>query len=110
MANLTITVAEETLRRARIKALEEGTSVNALLARRLEEYAGETGDLHARQLASLRALDRLADVANARRRRAGHAEGSEALWDREAVYAERVERLGPGATAAPRKGSPKGRR
>jgi plasmid stability protein len=40
MANLTITVDEETVKRARIRALEEGTSVNALLRSYLEEYSG----------------------------------------------------------------------
>ena len=40
MANLTITVGEETVKRARIRALEEGTSVNALLRDYLEEYSG----------------------------------------------------------------------
>ena len=40
MANLTITVDEETVKRARIRALEEGTSVNAILRSYLEEYSG----------------------------------------------------------------------
>lgn len=40
MANLTIMVDEDTLRRARIRALEQGTSVNALLRDYLEDYAG----------------------------------------------------------------------
>jgi plasmid stability protein len=40
MANLTIKVDDETLRRARIRALEPGTSVNALLAEYLAQYAG----------------------------------------------------------------------
>jgi plasmid stability protein len=40
MANLTITVDEETVKRARIRALEEGTSVNALLRDYLGEYSG----------------------------------------------------------------------
>ncbi len=40
MANLTITVDEETVKRARIRALEEGISVNALLRDYLEEYSG----------------------------------------------------------------------
>lgn len=40
MANLTITVDEETVKRARIRALEEGTSVNALLRSYLEDYSG----------------------------------------------------------------------
>ena len=40
MANLTITVDEGTLKRARMRALEEDTSVNAVLREYLEEYAG----------------------------------------------------------------------
>lgn len=39
MANLTITVDEDVLRRARIRALERHESVNAYLARTLERYA-----------------------------------------------------------------------
>jgi plasmid stability protein len=38
MANLTITVDEELLKRARLRALKEGTSVNRLLRERLESY------------------------------------------------------------------------
>jgi hypothetical protein len=38
MPNLTITVDEKVLKKARIKALEEGTSVNALLRSFLERY------------------------------------------------------------------------
>lgn len=41
MANLTITVDEEVLRNARIRALQQGTSVNAVLAERLRRYAGQ---------------------------------------------------------------------
>ena len=40
MANLTITVDDELLKRARIRALEQGTSVNALLGQYLVAYAG----------------------------------------------------------------------
>jgi hypothetical protein len=43
MANLTIVVDEVTLRRARIRALEDGTSVNAVLRDYLEAYAGQAG-------------------------------------------------------------------
>lgn len=42
MANLTITVDPETLERARIKATEQGTSVDRVLGEYLVEYAGET--------------------------------------------------------------------
>ncbi|HXT19884.1 MAG TPA: DUF6364 family protein [Thermoanaerobaculia bacterium] len=40
MTNLTITVDEEVLKRARIRALEQGTSVNALLRDYLDALAG----------------------------------------------------------------------
>ena len=40
--NLTITVEDETLERARMRALEENTSVNAVLRNYLESYAGTT--------------------------------------------------------------------
>ena len=39
MTNLTIAVDEDVLRRARIRALEEGSSVNALLREYLIAYA-----------------------------------------------------------------------
>ena len=40
MANLRITVDDGTLKRARMRALEEDTSVIAVLREYLEEYAG----------------------------------------------------------------------
>jgi len=40
MANLTITLDDELLKQARIRALEQGTSVNAVLRDYLEAYAG----------------------------------------------------------------------
>lgn len=40
MTNLTITVDDEVLKRARLRALQEDTSVNALLRDTLETYAG----------------------------------------------------------------------
>ncbi len=43
MANLTVTVPEQVLRRARIRALEQGTSVNAVVSDYLERYAGLSG-------------------------------------------------------------------
>ena len=44
MSNLTITVDDEVLKRARIRALEQGTSVNAVLAKLLEAYAGAAAE------------------------------------------------------------------
>jgi len=40
MSNLTISVDDEVLKRARIRALEQGASVNAVLRELLEAYAG----------------------------------------------------------------------
>jgi hypothetical protein len=40
MANLTITVPEEILKSARRRALEQGTSVNAVLRDYLSQFAG----------------------------------------------------------------------
>lgn len=44
MANLTVAIDEETLLKARIRALEQGTSVNALIREYLEIYAGKRQD------------------------------------------------------------------
>ena len=40
MANLTITIDERLLKQARMRALEDGTSVNAVLRDYLARYAG----------------------------------------------------------------------
>lgn len=40
MANLTIAIDDGVLKRARMRALDQGTSVNALLRDYLESYAG----------------------------------------------------------------------
>ena len=55
MANLTITVDDALLRRARMRALEQGTSVNALLREYLVAYAG-SAQVQERALADLLAL------------------------------------------------------
>jgi hypothetical protein len=43
MANLTIAIDDRLLKQARMRALEDGTSVNALLRAYLERYAGSGG-------------------------------------------------------------------
>ena len=60
MANLTISVDEEVLKRARIRALEENTSVNAVLGRFLKEYA-RLEEIRRSRLAALDRLLKLAD-------------------------------------------------
>lgn len=42
MANLTLVVDEDVLRRARVRALQQGTSVNALVRAYLARMAGES--------------------------------------------------------------------
>lgn len=81
MANLTIVVDDETLKRARMRALEEGASVNQFLAEQLRGYAGVVDE-------------------RARRRRAAEAfvalsrelEGSSGgrPWTRDDLYEERL--------------------
>lgn len=56
MANLTISVNDETLKRARIRALENNTSVNAVLSQYLEQYARMNDVRQARQEALRRIL------------------------------------------------------
>ena len=63
MANLTVVVDEETLRKARVRALEDGTSVNALIREYLERYAEKRQE---RENAVLEILD-LSSKSRARR-------------------------------------------
>ncbi len=57
MANLTITLEETILRRARLRALEQGTSVNALVRDYLDSFAGGG--------AARRGLERFLELAEA---------------------------------------------
>ena len=60
MANLTLTVSQSVLRRARVRAVEQGTSVNAVLGEYLERYAGPNPAEDA-----LATFDALADAIDA---------------------------------------------
>jgi hypothetical protein len=73
--NLTLTVEAELLKRARIQALEQGTSVNAIVREHLERFAGED-----RAGESLREF-----LAAARRSTAGGAASGRA-WTRAELY------------------------
>lgn len=57
MSNLTISIDEEVLKQARIRALKEGTSVNAEVRKYLETYSG----MRTSQVESIKELFRLAD-------------------------------------------------
>jgi plasmid stability protein len=66
MADLTINVDDDLLRRARLRALERGTSVNAILRDCLEALAGKP--VHASAVARLLDLSRSAASRRARKR------------------------------------------
>lgn len=84
MANLTITVDEGTLKRARMRALEEDTSVNAVLREYLEEYAGGRRE----QLEAARR------ILAASRDSASRSGPGGRRWTREELYEERLGRYG----------------
>jgi hypothetical protein len=83
MANLTIKVDPETLKRTRIRALEQGASVNALLREYLESYASGpiiTAGSREEQLEALERIIALANEANAGSGPDGRT------WTREDLY------------------------
>ncbi len=82
MANLTITVDDDTLKRARMRALEEDTSVNAVLREYLEEYAGNRRE-------QIEAAKRI--LASSRDSASRSGPGGR-RWTREELYEERLGR------------------
>ena len=79
MANLTLTVDDWVLRRARIHALERGTSVNALVREYLERIAHDGTDLEA----IVAGIDALADTTASKRG---------GRWTRDDLYEPRLRR------------------
>ncbi len=82
MTNLTITVDEQVLKKARIRALKEDTSVNAVLRDYLEDYADANSELRL-------AVERV--LAASRESKSGSGPGGRA-WKREDLYEERLGR------------------
>ena len=80
MANLTIVVDDRVLQKARIRALQHGTSVNALLRDYLASFAGDDDAIVA--LAEFHELADGAEVNSAR------------SWTRDELYDRRVMRRG----------------
>ena len=74
MANLTIVIEGDTLKRARMRALEEGTSVNAVVRDYLVDYAG----MKAQKEKAVNDLLRLSQRTKARR--------GNRRWTREDLY------------------------
>ena len=56
--NITLKLPAETLRRAKIVAAERATSISALLAKKIEELAGEDEEYQTSRRHALRWLDR----------------------------------------------------
>jgi hypothetical protein len=83
MTNLTITVDEQTLKRARMRALEEDTSVNAVLREFLETYSGVRRE---REQAGRKLLELS--------RKSSMSSGGKGLPKREELYEERLGRYG----------------
>jgi plasmid stability protein len=75
MTNLTVTIDDELLKRARIRALEQDTSVNALVREYLEGLAGQ-----AKTQDAIRSFLELAERSNA----GSGSEGRE--WTRDELY------------------------
>jgi len=74
MANLTISIEDEVLKKARMRALEEGTSVNALLRDYLERFTAVSA-------ARLSVAERILSVSA----KAGSRRGA-SRWTREEVH------------------------
>ncbi len=68
MGNLTVTIDDEVLKRARLRATEQGTSVNAVVRAYLEQYAG-TRSAQEQALVKLLALSEEASSKRGRRKR-----------------------------------------
>lgn len=81
MSSLTLTIDEELLRRARIRALELGTSVNALVREWLEGFA-EADD-------EFRATEDFISLARRSQASSGHAGRT---WTRDQLYDDRLSR------------------
>jgi len=77
--NLTLTIDDETLKRARMRALDQGTSVNAVVREFLSSYAGSADEREARR----RFVELGSDSG------AG-AQGTGRSWTREELYEERL--------------------
>jgi plasmid stability protein len=75
MTNLTLTVDEDILRRARIRALELGTSVNALVRDYLGQLAGRST-----------AAEGIVEFLDATRNSGAGSGGEGRTWTRDDIY------------------------
>ena len=77
MANLTIALDDHLLQKARVRAAEQGTSVNAVLRQYLEEWTD-------RREAQKRAIDNLLEAS-----RKSKASSGGRKWTRDELYERR---------------------
>lgn len=80
MTNLTIAIEDDVLKKARVKAIEDGTSVNAVVREFLREY---TGNASARLESAKRLIALAHDSA---------AEVGPVTWTREDLHDRRATR------------------
>jgi hypothetical protein len=85
MSNLTLVIDDALLKEARIKALKDGTSVNEICRRAIEQYVGRSGDDTERRVARVR--------ASFARALARPVDARVAWQGREALYDERARLL-----------------
>lgn len=97
MSNLTVVIDDALLRSARIKALEQGTSVNEICRQAVERFVGQSQDA-SEFLAQLRAIsERIA------KSRSGDEPLPEKLPSRNEMMEEAMARRLPGLCAKARK-------
>lgn len=80
MSNVTLSIDDEVLKRARIRALEQGTSVNAVVRDHLQAYAGRNAERE-------QAVGRLRELSDQARVSSGNR-----TWTREELYDREVFR------------------
>lgn len=78
MANITLTIDDEVLRRARTRAAAEGTSVNAVVRHQIETYA-RVGEERRRAVRTIEELARTTQAGSGGR-----------TWTRAELYQERL--------------------
>ena len=81
VANLTLAIDDDLLRRARMRALEEGTSVNAVVRDYLNAYANSETPRNG--------MDRFLGIS--RRHPDTGSRSGERSWTRSALYDERLD-------------------
>lgn len=82
MANLTNTIDEATLKKARIRALEQNTSVNRILREYLEVYAGVRRD----QKDSINKIITLSNASASRRGKKGNGAAMISMKEDNALF------------------------